>query len=104
MFHQIVAFNGIETCSATSFINSDFKYILSTEAEAISITNLPDVNSRLSKLRQDNIISEYIESSKRAFSNRFSSTIDCFKYTKYAAFVSLEARMILLEEMTNIKI
>ena len=48
---------------------------------------------------QDNIISEYVDSDKWAFSNRFSSTIDYLKYTKGATFVSIEASIILQDKM-----
>ena len=84
--------------------NFNFKYILSAESESISTTNRPDINSPLRTIRQENIIFEFIESGKQAFSNHFSSTIDYLKYTKSSAFVSLEASMILQEKTTNIQI
>ena len=63
IFRQTGTSNGIYTCSSTSFGNLYFKYILSTEAEYISITNRPGINAHFKKLRRENIISESIESS-----------------------------------------
>ena len=39
--------------------------ILSTEAEARSIMSCPDINYHLSKLRQDDMISEFVETDKQ---------------------------------------
>ena len=64
MFHQTGTFKLIDTLSVTSFVNFDFKYIISAEAEAISVTNCPDDNDHLSKLRQEKIISECVDSGK----------------------------------------
>ena len=64
MFHQTGSFNSIDTCSGTIFGNFSFNSILSVEAEAISIMNCPDINYHLRKLRQDNIISEFVKSGK----------------------------------------
>ena len=65
MYHQNGNFNGTGTCSATSFGKFNFNSILSTEAKAISIMNCPDINAHLRKLRQNNIISEFVESGKQ---------------------------------------
>ena len=76
LFHQTGSFNGIDTCTATSFGKFDFRSKLSMEAEARSISNRPDSNAHLSKLRQDGIISEYVESGKRDFAHEFSSSLN----------------------------
>ena len=84
-----------------SFSNLDFKYIISTETEDISLTNLPGINAQLKKLRQESIISEYVDTGKIAFDNSFSIKIDYLKYTRGSKFVSIEASMILKEKVTN---
>ena len=71
------------------------------EAEARSITNRPDINAHLTKLKEDGVISEFVESGKRLFATRFSSSIDYSKYTKGATFVSLENSMSMQKEMLN---
>ena len=55
----------------------------------------------LSKLRQDGIISEYVESGKRDFALEFSSSLNYSKYIKGATYVSLENSMIIQEEISN---
>ena len=75
MLHQIGTFNDIDTCNTTSFGNFYIKYILYAKDKSKSITKFPDINANLGELRQDDIISEYDESRKRAFENHFSSTI-----------------------------
>ena len=104
MFHKTGTFNGIDTCSTTLLGNLHSKYILSENDESRSITNFPDINAHLSKLMQEKIIYEYVESAKQEFDNSFSSTIDYLKYTKGATFVNLEASIILQDEMKNRKI
>ena len=61
MFHQKGTFNGLDTCSAISYGNFDFTSKLTSEAEARSITNRPDINAHLSKLQNKNVISEFVE-------------------------------------------
>ena len=77
------------------------KYILSAEDDAILIINCPDINDHLSKLSQEKVISEYFESIKISFSNRFSITIDYLKYTKGATFVSIGESMIFQDDIKN---
>ena len=69
--------------------NFYFESIFSAESEARSIKNCPDINDRMIKIMQENILSGYVEYRKREFINCFSSTIDYLKYTKGATFVSL---------------
>ena len=101
IIHQTGTFNGIDTCSDASFVGLGFKYILSAESQVRSINNLPDINDLLIKLRQENIFSEYVDSMEQTFANHLSIKIDYLKYIKGATFVSLEASMILQDEMTN---
>jgi len=101
LFHQTGSFNGIDTCTATSFGKFDFTSHLLTEAEARSIANRPDINAHLSKLKQEGIISEFVEKGKRQFASEYSNSIDYSKYSKGATFVSLENSILLQEEMTN---
>ena len=60
--------------------------------------NCPDINYYFSKLRQENIISEFVESGKQEFAASFSSNIDDSKYSKGSKFVSLKASIILQDE------
>jgi hypothetical protein len=95
MFYQTGTFNGIDTCSASSYGNFDFRSKLSAESEARSISNHLDIHAHLSKLREENTISEFVESGKREFANRYSSSIDYSRYRKGATFVSHEASVVL---------
>lgn len=103
MFQQSGSFNGIDTCSAVSYGNFDFKSKLLDEAEARSIKNRPDINAHLTKLRREKIISEYVENGKRQFAQEFASTIDYSKYINGAMYVSLETCMTLQKETTDRK-
>ena len=67
MSHKNGTFNVIETRSDTKFGIFNFKYVLSAEAKVIPIKNLPDINNKLIKTSQYNIISEYVDSGKREF-------------------------------------
>ena len=71
------------------------------EAEVRSISNRHDLSEHLNKLRQNGVISEFVETGKRDFAEKYSSTIDYSKFIKGATFVSLENSMILQEEMSN---
>ena len=93
MFHQTVTLNGIEKFSTTSFRNFHFKSILSTETEAISIKNRPDINAHLSKLRLEHIISEYVESGAREFYNISSIIVE---YLKHKVHYTIILRVCLL--------
>ena len=104
LFQQTGSFNGIDTCSATSYGKFNFGSKLSMEAEARSISNRHDLNAHLSKLRQDGVISEFVEAGNRDFSKKHSSTIDYNKYIKDTTFVSLENSTILQEEISNNRI
>ena len=104
LFHQTGSFNGTDTYFATSFGKLNVGSKLSIEVEARSISNRHDLNARLTNLRQDGVISEFVEAGKRDFAENFSSTIDYSKYIKGAAFVSLENSMLLQEEMSNNRI
>ena len=82
MLHQTGIYIGIDTCSDTIMGNFYIEHILSAEAEFISITNFPDINSSLRKLRQEDIIYAYVETGKREFYSCLSSKIDDSKYRK----------------------
>ena len=71
MFQQMVTFNGIDTSSRTSYGNYNFRSKLSFEAEAISISNRPDVNAHLSKVSNNNVMSEFIENEKKSMPKFF---------------------------------
>ena len=73
----------------------DFSLEFSSEAEARSTVNRPDITAHLTKLCTKNVISEYTEKGKRDFSNQFSKSIDHEKYIKCATYVSLENSIIL---------
>ena len=64
-------FNGIDTCSHTSYGNYNFRSKLSFEADALSISNRPDVNAHLRKLSNDNSMSEFVEKEKRCYHDFF---------------------------------
>jgi hypothetical protein len=101
MFHQTGSFNGIDTCSATSFGEFNIKSKLLFEAEARSIANRPDINALLTKLREEDIISPHIEDGRRSFASAFSSSTDYSRYWKGATYVSLESSVILQNENSN---
>ena len=101
LFQQTGSFNGIDTCSATSYDNFNFDSKLSMEVEARSISNRHDLNEHLNKLTQDGVLSEFVEKGKRDFAEKYSRTIDYSKYLKGATYVSLENSMILQEELSN---
>ena len=98
LFQQTGSFNGIDTCSATSFGKFDFYSLLLAEAEARSIFNRPDIAAHLKRLRQEKVISKYIEQGKRQHATDYSSTIDYEKYYYGGTYVSLETSMILQRE------
>ncbi len=101
MFHQAGSFSGIDTCSATSYGRFDFNSKLIREAEARSIRNRPDINLHLSKLREENVISQYIEDGRKAFALTYQPYTDYRILAKGATYVSLEASIILQNENTN---
>ena len=70
MFNQQGTFNGIDTCNAVTYGRFDFNSKLSSEAEARSIFNQPDINAHLTKLQNENIVSQYVEKGKRDFASR----------------------------------
>ena len=82
----------------------DFRSLLLSESEARLISNRPDLNTHLTKLRKEGVISEYVESGKRNFANEFASLMDFSKYAKGATYVSLESSMILQDEVSDRKI
>ena len=90
MFKQTGNFNGIDTCSATSYGDYSSKSLLQAEAEARSISNRPDINAHLSKLRKEKVISEFVEQGTREYARNYSQDIDYDKYTegKYLYVVS----------------
>ena len=98
----MVTFNGISTCSHTSYGNYNFRSNLSFEAETRSMSNRSDVNAHLSKLSNDNAMSEFIEKEKRCYAD-FLQTINCTQCSYGAAFVSLEASVILKREISDEK-
>ena len=67
MFKQNGNFSGIGTCSATSFGDFSQRSMLSSEVEARSIRNRPDINAHLSKLRKEDVITEWAEQDRREF-------------------------------------
>ena len=101
MFQQSGSFNGIDTCSATSYGRFDFNSKLIRESEARSIANRPDINAHLSKLREEDIISQYAEDGRRSFATSFSSTVNYERLAKGATYVSLESSVILQNENAN---
>ena len=80
MFKQTGNFNGIDTCSATSYGDFSEISLLSSEAEVRSIFNWPDINAHLSKLRKEKVITSVIEDGARDFAKWYS---DSFNYGKY---------------------
>ena len=103
MFHKTGSFNDINSCSAKSYGNFDFnlKLIAEAEAEARSITNRPDINTHLLKLREENVISEYVEAGRRSFASTFSASIDYSRYIKGGSYVILESSIILQNENSD---
>ena len=99
MFHLTWTFNVIDTCSDTSDGEFYFLSKISAKVEARSITNWPDINYNLPKLRQ-NCFDEYDDRGKRQFSNRFYASIDYPKYKKGTKYVSLGVIIILQQEMS----
>jgi hypothetical protein len=97
-------FNGIDTCNTVTYGRFDFNSKLSSEAEARSIFNHPDINDYLTKLQNENIISQYVEKGKRDFLSRYTEGINYGKFITGATFVNLENSIILQREMENNKI
>ena len=60
----------------------DFNYKLSTEAETRSIFNRPYINARLTKIRTENEIFDYVEKRKREFGTRYLEGINYDVYIK----------------------
>ena len=101
MFQQQGTFNGINTCSNTTYGNFYSTSKLSAEAEVRSIVNRPNINAHLTKLRKEKVISEYVEKGKRDFAEQFLDSIDYSVYSKGGTFVPLEASMIMPREMSD---
>eukprot|EP00957_Ditylum_brightwellii_P076475 5812174-Ditylum_brightwellii.AAC.1 len=104
MFNQNGTFNCIDTCNAISYGRFGFNFILSSEAEARSLKNHPDIVTHLANIGSENIISQFLEKEKLEFAECFSATIDCNKYRMGATNVSLDNYMILQKEKDNPKI
>ena len=71
--HQTRIFNGIVTCANASYGNFNCRSLSFSESEARSISNRPDSNAHLTKLKEEGIISEFVESGKKNFADEFSS-------------------------------
>ena len=104
MFNQNGTFNGIDTCNAVSYGRFDFNSKLLVEAEVRSIFNRPDINAHLTKLRIENVISDYVKKGEREFVTRYSEGINYDMYTKGATYISLEDSILLQRETKNNKI
>ena len=101
MFQQTGSFNGIDTCSATSYGRFDFNSKSIRESESRSIFNRPYINVNLSKLREENIISQYVEDGRRSFASSFSSSVNYERLAKGSTYISLESSVILQNENAN---
>ena len=99
MLNQQGTFNGIDTCNAVTYGKFDFQSKLSSEAQARSVANRPDINAHLTTLNKEHIISNYTEKGIRDFAIQFSQDIDYDKLTKGAAFISLENCIMLQREL-----
>ena len=101
MFHQTGTFNDIDTYSATRFVNYNFNSIQSDVDEYRFSMNCPDINDHLNKLIQENTISESFKSVKISFADCFWSNTDYQKCPKGSKCASLEAGIILQDEIKN---
>eukprot|EP00957_Ditylum_brightwellii_P125855 9593890-Ditylum_brightwellii.AAC.1 len=72
MFNQQGTFNGIDACNTVTYRQFDFNSKLSSEAEARSIFNRPDINTHFTKLQNENIIPQYVKKGKRDFASRYA--------------------------------
>jgi hypothetical protein len=66
MHEQRGSFNGIDTCSVTSFGNFDFCSNLSLIDESRAIRNRPDMKGLLSTLAEEKVISKFTASERLA--------------------------------------
>ena len=82
MFKQTGNFNGIDTCSASSYGDFSEISLLSSEAEARSIYNRPDINAHLSKLTKEKVITSFVEDGARKFAKQYSDGINYSKYVQ----------------------
>ena len=94
-------FDVIDTCNVTNFFRIYINSKLLHESEARSIANQPDINSHITKIREEKIISPIVEIDIQSFSRKFSKSFDCDQYSNGATYVPPERSMILQNEITN---
>ena len=98
MFRQDRSFNGIDTCSSTSFGNFDFCSYLSAENEALCLNNRPDTNALLSTLAKKGFISDHVATTQRDASKLFPNHNDI---TLGGTYVPLHASLQFLKEQAS---
>lgn len=101
MYQQTGSFNGIDTCTNTTYGKFDKCSLLEKEAEARSLYNRHDVNSHLSRLVEEDVVSDIVAQSKRQYAYEYGKKEDFRKYNYGATYVPLEAAIILQREMNN---
>ena len=101
MDQQSGTLNGIDTWSVTNFGRTDPNSKILHESKARYIANQPDINSHITKIREEKIISPIVEIDIQSFSRKFSKSFDCDQYSNGATYVPPERSMILQNEITN---
>ena len=98
MHEQKGSFNGIDTCSVTFFGKFDFQSTLSAVSDARALSQRPDINSHLTTLVKEKIISSDTASSRIAEAELISRTIDYEPYYNASTFVPLEKALSMQQE------
>eukprot|EP00957_Ditylum_brightwellii_P212249 15367136-Ditylum_brightwellii.AAC.1 len=93
MHKQHGTFNGIDTCSVTTFCKFDFISKLSCDAEARSIQTCPDINALLTTLAQQKVLSEFVVKERLKEAIALTDNIDFETYHESATYVPLQVAM-----------
>ena len=101
MHTQTGTFNGLDTCSCTTFHKFDKCSKLSSEIVSRSITNRPDINAHVNTLVSENVLSNFAANGMREEALRISQSIDYEPYMYGSTFVPLEVAMTLQREVMD---
>ena len=101
MHEQRGSFNGIDTCSITSFGNFDFCSNLSLVDESRAIRKRPDMKGLLSTLAEEKVISKFIASERLAEAMEVTEGICYDKYMSGGTYVPLNVALEMQNETTN---
>ena len=101
MHEQRGTFNGIDTCSLTTFRQFNFTSTLHGEAETRAIVNRPDINSLLYSLTSKKFISKYGAELKRQEAKVLTEGIDFNQYYYGSTFIPVHTAMQFQHEMDD---